>query len=458
MLARSPYSGTSIQQLGESLRAGEITCLSLMEQTLEFIETQDEHIHAFVSLDKERALAQATQADTDLQSACNKGKLHGIPFAVKDIIDCAGFATDCGASLPLRQAPDDATCVRILKQAGAIMIGKLNTYEFALNGPDFNSKFTPSRNPWNCHHITGGSSSGSAAAVAGGMVAFALGTDTGGSVRSPAAYCGCVGLKPTFGKFSAEGIIPLAPSMDVVGWLTRNVADNALIFDILQGLSSQQLIQQDMGGLTIGYARAHFADDPQCDNQIITALDEAASQLSLMGACVREVALPNYSAVEVCGANILRHEALQFHEPKLQQNPEIYHDFTRNYLLQEIQKAKSDDVAQVHQTRQHIRQHIDELLQNHDAILLANTLTPAPPLADFADSPPRWTPMRTITFNITGHPALALPAGFTRQGLPIGLQLVAKHHDEAMLYRIALQLERYSGWTDNQPPQNLSHI
>jgi len=455
MSARSPYSGMTLRQLGERLRSGNLTCLRLMEQTLAFIKAQDPHIHAFVALDAEHALAAATTADADLQNGIDRGLLHGIPFAVKDMIDCAGFETGCGARKSINNNPEDAICVSILKRAGAIMLGKLNTYEFALNGPDLKSRFTPSRNPWNPEHITGGSSSGSAAAVASGMVAFALGTDTGGSIRSPASYCGCVGLKPTFGKFPMAGIVPLSPSMDVVGWLSRNISDNALVFDILSNSETERGQNEEpsgeIAGLKIGYARNYFAPDPQCSPAIITALDEAAAQLTLMGGRVQEVDLPDYSATQACGATLLRHEALQFHAPRLQQCPEIYHDFTRYYLLAEMERALSDDMSEARKIRQQITDEIEAILQNHDALLLATTLNSAPLMSDFADGRPRWTPMRTISFNLTGHPALALPAGRTMNGLPISLQLVAKYHDEAMLYRLASKFEHYSGWSDEQP-------
>ena len=435
----------TIAQAAARLRSGTLTSVALTEACLDRIAARAD-LHAFCALDP-TALTQAAAADAALANGQDLGPLHGIPLGIKDMIDLSGLPTTCGSAVLSHQPPGtDAATVAKLRAGGAVLMGKLATYEFAMVGPDLTLPSPPARNPWNRDHITGGSSSGSAAAVAGGLIRAALGTDTGGSIRSPAAYCGCVGLKPSFGRTSRDGVFPLSPTLDHVGPLAATVVEAALILDAIsdQGFRpASALIGQDLHHLRLGYARDWFAHDPQADPALIRAMDDAASLLSLLGARIDEVMLPNYALYEAAGSVIIHAEALAVHRDLLRDHPDLY----GRPVLQSLAfgaAVDADALNRAHRAARHLTQQMVQAMAPYAAMILPTTLTPALPFTAFDGEKAVWTPMRTIPFNLTGQPALSVPMGFSH-GLPLGMQIVGAMGSEDMLCRIG---HAFEGATD----------
>ena len=425
-----------IPEAARRLRDGTLTARALAEAALD--AARDDPFDAFVALCPDRALAAADRADADLARGVDRGPMQGIPFGVKDLLDVAGLPTTCGSRRRTDHvALTDAEVVRRLIAAGAVPIGKLQTYEFALVGPSFDQPRPPARNPWDAERITGGSSSGSAAAVAGGLIRLAIGTDTGGSVRSPAAYCGAVGLKPTRDALPRDGVFPLSDSLDHVGLIAATADEAEIAFRVLAGLPPD-LPAAGIDGLRIGYARDWFAHDPECAPGILSAMDDAVSTLSLLGARIELVALPDYDLMEAAGAVLLHAEALALHAADMAGGAgygrPAYQSLAAGVLLDE------DDVAVARAAGRRMTEEMDAILGDLDAVVTATTLSPAPPVAPFRAGAPVWTPMRTIPFDVTGHPALSVPAGFVG-GLPVGMQVIGAAGAETAILRVARAFE-----------------
>lgn len=442
----------SIREQLHELNAGHTTSQAILNATLERIQDRDQRLRAYVYIDESGARAQAQRIDQLRAEGLNAGPLGGIPVALKDLIDAKGQPGYCGSHAFDSKAPEhDAKIVARLRRAGAIVLGKVASYEFALNGPTYDQPYPVARNPWNLEHITGGSSSGSASAVAGGTVRAAIGTDTGGSVRSPACYCGIIGLKPSAGVLPLDGVFPLSQFLDTLGVLAMCVDDAALLLDAMSAQQGQNAatsrINQPVSGLTVGYARDWITDDPNIDPAVIDLLDAAASSLSLLGVRINPVTMPDYPATEEIGRIILLREAFLNHQHRLETHGQGYGETTRE-LLMEGANISPADVSRAREMAQRLRTEIDEVLNNNDIIMTATTLGPAPPLGD---GKAVWTPMRTIPFNITGHPAISVPCGFI-DDLPIGLQLIGRHGDEASLCQIAHAFEKSTAHSVQRPP------
>jgi aspartyl-tRNA(Asn)/glutamyl-tRNA(Gln) amidotransferase subunit A len=450
----------SIAEAGAQMRAGKLTARALAEAHLDRIAAENPAIRAFVAVTPDQALARAAQADADFAAGIDRGPMQGIPFAVKDLVDMAGLPTTCGSrAASAAPATADAAVVERLLAAGAVPLGKVATYEYALVGPSFDAPHPPPVNPWNPDHITGGSSSGSAAAVAAGLVRVAIGTDTGGSIRSPACYCGVVGLKPTRGLVSRHGIFPLSPDLDHAGPLAASVAEAALMLDAMSGVdardpasrpggtSAAAELGQPIAGMNIGYARDWFATDPALDPAVLRAMDEAVSALSLLGARISLITLPDYAVMEAAGAIILHHQALAIHRDRL-------HAYGRQALQSLLAglDLTGADLAEARKAARHLQGETDAILSRFDAVVTANVLAPAPPFAAFAGNRAVWTAMRTLPFNVTGHPVLALPIGFA-DGLPLGLQLIGPDFSEARLCRIGHAFEAATDHAAQRPPR-----
>ena len=444
----------SLPDAAAALRNGTLTSRALTAAVLARIAARNPRLDAFTHVAAD-ALAQADRADS-LLAAGDPGPLCGIPVAVKDLIDVAGQPATSGSRvLSGRIADCDAAAVARLRAQGAVLIGKVATYEFAMVGPDLSLPDPPARNPWNPAHVTGGSSSGSASAVAGGLVRLAIGTDTGGSIRSPSAYSGCVGLKPTYDRVSRAGAFPLSPSLDHTGPLASTVEEAALALDAMTEASANwraasSRIGQGINGLKAAYARDWFADDPQASPALVRALDEAASTLSLLGAQITLVTLPDYAPYEAAASVILHAEALEEHRALIRDHASAYGRPTLQCLAFGA-AIDPEDVAKAHEAQTRLMAEMLQAMEGYDLILTATTLTPALPFTAFDDEKAVWTPMRTIAFNLTGQPALSLPAGF-EGGLPLGLQLIARHGDEDLLCAAGHAFERATDHSVQRPP------
>jgi aspartyl-tRNA(Asn)/glutamyl-tRNA(Gln) amidotransferase subunit A len=465
MSAEAPLHELSIAQAGRELRAGRVSSRALTEAALARIDALDPKLNAFVLITRERALAEADRADASFAKAVDAGPLQGIPYALKDIYATAGVRTTCHSNLLINNIPD-ADCVAQQKLAagGGVLLGKVGTFEFAIGGPSFDLPFPPARNPWNLDHFTGGSSSGSAAAVASGMTRMAMGSDTGGSIRGPAAFCGIVGLKPTYGRVSRRGVFPLAYSLDHCGPLSWSVEDAALTMRVIAGHDPLDpasadvpvpdyaaALTGDIHGVKLGYTRKFFLDNPFLTAEATKALDAAAETLAKLGAVVDEVDMPPYDLFDACAQVIMFGEAYAIHETDLKTRPYAY----GRYAYQRIVSGavlSAADLVQAQRLRRELTSAVnDGPLRGHDALLAPCGLATAAAFSQFGKDAVKWGGMLTNPFNITGSPALALPIGFGANGLPLGAQIVGRPFDEATVLRIGAAYEAAAGVTQRRP-------
>jgi aspartyl-tRNA(Asn)/glutamyl-tRNA(Gln) amidotransferase subunit A len=460
-----PLHELSIAEAGRALRAGTVTSTVLTQHALARIGALDPQLNAFVLVTRERALADADRADRELKDGIDKGPLHGIPYGLKDIYNTAGIRTTCHSRLLLDHVPrEDCDVEAKLRAGGAVLLGKLATHEFAIGGPSFDLPFPPARNPWNTDYFTGGSSSGSAAAVAAGLTRMAMGSDTGGSIRGPAFYCGVVGLKPTYGLVSRRGVFPLSYTLDHCGPLTATVEDAALTMQVIAGHDPRdpasadvpiddfaRQLGQDLAGLRLAYPRSFFATSEGITDEVLASLDAAAQQLATLGATVTEITLPDYDLFNACGRVIQTAEAYAIHEEELLTRPLDYGAYTYMRMMPGATLSAAD-LVQAFRLRAELTTLINnDVLKQHDAIITANGLAPAPRLDAFGpDAAPRF-PVQTMPFNVTGNPALAIPTGFSASGLPLGMQIVGRAFDEPTVLRIGAAYEATAGWSDKRP-------
>jgi aspartyl-tRNA(Asn)/glutamyl-tRNA(Gln) amidotransferase subunit A len=469
MSATTPLHELSIAEAGRQLRAGKLSSTTLTQHALSRIASLDPLLHAFVLVTKERALADAERADRELKSGIDKGAMHGIPYALKDIYATAGIRTTCHSKLLIDNIPTEDSVVEAkFKAGGAVLLGKLATHEFALGGPSFDLPFPPARNPWNLDHFTGGSSSGSGAAVAAGLVRMAMGSDTGGSIRGPAFYCGTVGMKPTYGLVSRRGVFPLSYTLDHCGPLSWTVEDAALTMQVIAGHdpldpASADIptpdftgdLKRDLAGLKLAYPRAFFAAQDDVLPEVVASLDAAVQQVAKLGAKVDEVTLPDFELFNSCGRVILTAEAYAIHEQDLLTRPLDYARYTYQRMMLGA-TISAADLTQAFRLRRELATIVNtKVLDAYDAIITANGLTPAPRFDEFpADAPPRMT-LQTMPFNVTGNPTLAIPTGFSKSGLPLGMQIVGRAFDEPTVFRIGAAYEAAAGWIEKRPSLEL---
>lgn len=454
--AADDLADLSIAEAGRRLRDGTLTSLELTRAVLARIAERDGAYKSFYVVASERALDDARRADAELAAGKDRGPLHGIAVGIKDMVEVGGLPTTAGSKGREGMiAAEDAEVVRRLREAGAIIVGKLATYEWGTVGPAWDTLYPPARNPWNLGHITGGSSSGCAVAVAGGLLRTSVGTDTGGSVRGPASYCGVVGLKPTFGLVPTTGTLGMSPSMDHVGPMSASSAEAAVTLDVLAGRggneSAARLLGTPIAGLRIGYARDWFARDPQTHPAVIAAMDAAISSFTELGAIVEQVELPDYFAIEVAAAAVLHAEGFAGHAAELASHPEHFGRRTFQSIAAGVAVTPAE-VAEAKRAGAVFRDRLDrDIFGRFDALATVCTLTPALPVAAFRDKS-AWTPMRTIGFNLSGHPVLALPVGFA-EGLPLGMQIVGPHYGEARICQLGDAFEHATDFSAQRPPQ-----
>jgi len=440
----------SIAEASDLLRHRKISPVEITTSCLNRIKELNPTINAFITVMHDSALAQAREAEDEIRAGNWRGPLHGIPIGLKDLIDTAGVKTTCASALFAERVPtEDAEVVRRLRNAGAVLIGKQNMQEFAWGGTSASSYFGAVHNPWDNERIAGGSSGGSAAAVATGMCFGALGTDTGGSVREPAAFCGIVGLKPTYGRVSTRGVFPLSPSLDHVGPLCRNVTDTALLlqaiagYDKLDATSVDWPVEPYTDTLNanikprIGIVRRPFFVD--LDPEIDKAINNALKQISHLSADILEIDLPTTpSAVQAP-------EVYAVHSKYFTSSPDLYGPWMRERMRQ----AAAIDVVTYIEARQEldrVRRSVPDVFANVD--LLVTPTTPVPPITlreaiEMSPEPAGELWLRnTRPFNAYGLPTISIPCGFTRAGLPIGLQIAGPHFGEASLLSFAYAFEQ----------------
>src|SRR5215510_3947932 len=455
----------TIAEASRLIERKKLSPVELISALVRRAEILDPQINAYLLPTAEKALAQARDAEREIMAGAYRGAMHGIPFGLKDIYSTAGIRTTGHSKTCIDTVPScDATTVAKLYAAGAVLMGKFATHEFAHGGPSFDLPWPPARNPWNRDHFTGGSSSGSGAAVAAGLVRIAMGSDTGGSIRGPAFYCGTVGLKPTYGLVSRRGVFPLSYTLDHCGPLTWSVEDAALTMQVIAGYdaldpASADLavpdftsgIGQDLAGLKLAYPRSFFATQEDIAEEMLASLDASAQQLAKLGAKVEEIELPDFELFNACGRVILIAEAYAIHEKNLLTRPLDYARYTYQRMMVGA-TISAADLTQAFRLRRELAAIINtHILGTYDAIITANGLTPAPRFDEFpADVPPKMT-LQTMPFNVTGNPALAIPTGFAKGGLPLGMQIVGRAFNEPTVLRIGAAFEAASGWINMRP-------
>ena len=456
----------SIAAMGRQLRAKAVTAVTLAEAALERIARADNALHAFITVTADRAMEDARRADAAFAAGEDRGPFQGIPYALKDIYDTAGIRTTCHSRLREHVVPEeDCVVERKLRAGGGVLLGKLATHEFAIGGPAFDLPFPPARNPWNTDNVTGGSSSGSAAAVAGGMVRMAMGSDTGGSIRGPAAWCGVAGIKPTYGRVSRRGIFPLSFTLDHAGPLARSVEDAALTLQVIAGHDPHDpasanvpvgdytgRLEEGVSGLRIGVPRGFFAHAQALTPEALAAIDRAAEWLREGGATVEDVpvgegtGLPEYALFDACGRVILPAEAFAIHEADMRSRMGHYAAATQERFLMGA-TLSAVDLVQAFRVRREVTDALNGVLRRYHALLTAASLTTAPRFDALPDaSRIAGATAQTLAFNVTGHPALSVPAGRAANGLPLSVQIVGRPWDEATVFRVGRAVEKAAGW------------
>jgi aspartyl-tRNA(Asn)/glutamyl-tRNA(Gln) amidotransferase subunit A len=447
-----PAEPRTITDLARAIRAREVTAEAVTERCLDQIAQRDPSINAFIAVLADDARAAARQADRELAAGRDRGLLHGIPISIKDLFDLRGTPTTAASRVRQdHQAAADAPTMVRLREAGAVMVGKTNLHEFALGTTNEESAFGPVRHPLDPNRSPGGSSGGSAASVVAGMAYASIGTDTGGSVRIPAAMCGLVGLKPALGDVTVEGCVPLSTSLDHVGPLCRSVADARLLYDVLRG-AGEHAPRPPAAAVTamrVGVLREYFT--AILDPQVAAAFESACARLRDAGAVLEDVTIPHAGDIAPIYLHIALAEAAAYHAKTLESRGDQYTPNVR-LRLEMGRYILAEDYVRALRGREVLRGEVNAALAGRDVLLLPSVPVPATKLgATVVRVGANEEPVRNITlrltqlFNITGHPAITVPSGKTIEGLPIGAQLVGPEHDTATLLAAAAALEPYLG-------------
>jgi aspartyl-tRNA(Asn)/glutamyl-tRNA(Gln) amidotransferase subunit A len=455
-------SELTLAQVSARIQAGSVTPTQLVEDCLARIQIYNPKLNAFITVMRDNALRQAKELEAEQRAGKFRGPLHGIPIALKDNIDTAGVRTTAASAVFDDRVPtEDAEVVRRLKGAGAILIGKTNLHEFAFGGTSATSYFGPVRNPWALNRSPGGSSGGSAAAIAADLCFGALGTDTGGSIRTPASYCSIVGLKPTYGLVPIRGIVPLIVSLDHCGPIARTVEDAAILLNVMAGYDRLDItsvehpredyvgaMKQPVSALRIGIPRAPFFDllDPDVERLV----EDAIAVLGKMTKSVTDVNLPPTSNLALNAETFAYHEEFFTHEPNRYQIPE-------RRALQTAASAKAADYVRARWRLEMIRRTIDDAFADFDLVVVPTrrhtpgTVTESIQ-SEESDSPRNPSLENTTPFDIYGIPAISIPCGFNPMGLPVGLMIAGPRFSEARVLALADAYERATEWHKRRPP------
>jgi len=453
-----------LRGVSEGIGRRELSSVEATEAYLARIAEHDAVLRSYITVTADMALAQAKDADAEMARGRRRGPLHGVPIALKDLVAVAGVKMTGGSRVLADYVPTrDAFVTGRLKDAGAVLLGKLAMHEFAFGRPITEGAFPTGRNPWDVRRAPAGSSSGSAVAAAAGLCAGALGSDTGGSIRGPAAMTGLVGHKPTYGLVSRSGVLPLSWSLDHVGPMTRGVWDSAVLLQAIAGAdpddtSTRGATTQDYvggledgaRGLRLGLLRRYYVDAPGLDDEVRAAALTAFDVLRKEGATIEDVDAPSLDLAMAAWAPIMS-EAYEYHADTLRATPEKFGEGlrTRIYLTALF---TAQDVQRAQRLRARIGREVDALLSRVDALIFPGQAAPALrfeefPSTGFAPASIRYT----APWNLLGLPAVVVPSGFTREGLPVSIQIVGRRFDDATVLRIARAYERVTDWHRRRP-------
>jgi len=453
----------TVSELSGLLRKKSVSPVEVTRACLERIEKLNPALNAFITVTAGSALAEARAAESEISRGKWRGPLHGVPIALKDLIDTAGVRTTAASALYKDRIPtEDAEVVRRLKVAGAVILGKNNLHEFAYGASSLVSHFGDVHNPWDFSRIAGGSSGGSAASVAAGLCYATIGTDTAGSIREPAALCGCVGLKPTYGRVPARGVVPLSWSLDHVGPLAATVSDAAIVLQAIAGYDAADItsaevpvsdyvaaLREDAKALRVGVPRKHFYED--LDGEVAAAIEQALEVIKQIVGIVKEVRITVPADRSLQSA-----ESYAVHAETVSKTPELYQAET----VRRIRAGANISAAEYIQRRRaqdEARRTIRDVFAEVDLLVTPTTPIPAPAIADLKSNPDNLRPAElkllrdTRPFNVWGLPAISVPCGFTRDGLPIGLQIAGPHWREDLVIRLAHAYEQATSWYEREP-------
>jgi len=451
----------TIAQASALVRDRKVSPVELTQAFLDRIHTLDGHLNAYLLPLPEQALADAARAGTEIASGGWKGPLHGIPIGLKDIYNTAGVRTTGHSALFRDHVPQqDAHTVTLLRDAGAVILGKLSTWEFAIGGASFDLPWPPARNPWDVSKDPGGSSSGSGVAVAAGLAMAAMGTDTGGSIRGPAAWCGLAGHKPTYGYLSRRGVLPLAFSLDHTGPLCWTSEDCALMMQVLAGHDPLDpgsadvpipnfaaALDRDMRGIRIGVPRHFFEADVTCEPEVLAAFNASLDVFRSLGATVEDITLSSLGLFTDLNGLITASEAFAIHQEWLTRTPELYGQRGRLRIMQGAFLAASDYInAQRERTR--LTAEVADILTKCDLLMTPTRQMVAPVLGGYESAA---GPSLTRPFNLTGYPALSVCNGFSASGLPISLQIAGRPFQDHLVLRAGDAYEKATSFRDKRP-------
>jgi aspartyl-tRNA(Asn)/glutamyl-tRNA(Gln) amidotransferase subunit A len=455
----------TIAEAAKLIAAKQLSPVELTQACLRQIDALDKTLHAFVLLTEERALADAKAAEAAIMKDGPSGPMHGIPIGLKDIVDTAGIPTTCQSKILQDNIPTtEATCAAKLAAAGTVLMGKLTTHEFADGGPSFDLPKPPAANPWNPAHFTAGSSSGTGAAVASGMILCGIGTDTGGSIRGPAALCGIAGIKPTYGLVSRAGVAPAAFSLDHIGPMAWTAEDCAIMLQTLAGhdpldpASADQpipdytaLIGNSLKGMKIGVIRHFHEQDHKVSEPTQRGIDNAVMVFRDLGATITEVTLSPLHDWQACGSLIsITERAAAYEEWARTRLGDFSERVQRRLMLGAL--VSGVDYVQAVRRRRELRTELKAAMAGLDVVLTAGAPGEAPKL----DEIPAWDVFSrlsfTIPFNVSGYPAIAVCSGFGPAGLPVSLQIVGKPFQEARVFQVADAFEKATDFRSKRPP------
>jgi aspartyl-tRNA(Asn)/glutamyl-tRNA(Gln) amidotransferase subunit A len=454
----------TIAEASALIRRRELSPVELVQSRLERIQRLDGKLNSFIRVLGDQALAAARSAEAEIVAGHWRGPLHGIPIGLKDIYETKGIPTTGHSKVLIDHVPQqDATSVRRLTDAGAIVLGKLATHEFAFGGPSFDLPWPPARNPWDISRFTGGSSSGTGAAVAAGLVLGGTGSDTGGSIRGPAAFCGLAGLKPSYGRISRVGILPLAFSLDHAGPMAWTAEDCAIMLQAMAGhdpadpASADRPVPDysaalagDVKGLRIGLIRHFYETDNPANEATRQGIAAAVKVLEDLGCSVREVRLSPLADWVACGVLIMLTEAYAIHQPTLRERFTDYGEAFRDRLAL-APLISGGDYVQATRRRRELVAEYTAAMADLDLMMTAAAPSEAPAIEAVGKFATFERPMLTMPFNVTGTPAMSVCCGYTETGLPLAFQLAGKPFDEATVLRLAHAYEKATPWRSIRP-------
>lgn len=454
----------TVAGMAAAIQSRDLSPVEIGEALLRRVEAVNPQLDAFITLLGEQALDAARDAEAEIAKGAYRGPMHGIPFGLKDIYDTAGVRTTGHSKTCVDRVPDrDATTTARLKAAGGVLLGKLATHEFAHGGPSFDLPWPPARNPWKTDCFTGGSSSGSGAAVASGMLPAALGSDTGGSIRTPASLCGLAGLKPTYGLVSRAGVIPNSFTFDNCGPMTWTVEDCALLLQVLAGFDPRDpasadrpvpdyraALGGDLRGLRVGTVRHFWEEHFKVGDEARRAIESAIDVFQGLGAVVEDVRLDPMQVYTDVKVVIAESELFSIHSAELRKRPgDFGFDFRGRVLPGCL--LTSEDYVQAQRVRRRLFEAMTPLYEKFDLLIAPTTGGGAPLLSDHSTVSFWQKPKAMTPFNVTAGPALSICTGYNEAGLPLSMQIVGRPFDDATVLRAGDAYERATAWRDRRP-------